>query len=210
MTTAEVKQGLQDRKGSVAPVRVSIVQDSQATGEVAELYAVLRVQFFGFVPDVFKLVSTRPDMLRTLVDTYSDMFGGGHLSRDVKEIVALTVARVASCQFCTAAHDTLLRVVGTEGRIADAVLEGKLDDEAVPAEVRALADLASDITQHAYRITDERFRAVLDNGWSEEQVLEAVWVACVFNAIVRLADTLGLYQLGQLTEQTPAGAGEAS
>lgn len=179
-------------------VRVAVVQDADASGEVAELYAGLRDAFFGFVPDVFKLVSTRPDMLRVLVEGYTTMFAGGHLPRDAKEVIALTVARVASCQYCTAAHDTLLRVLGTDSRYADAVAAGALDDPAIPEEVRALAQLASDITRHAYRITDDQISDVRAHGWTEAQLLEAVWVACIFNAIVRLADTLGLHRLGQL------------
>lgn len=179
-------------------VRVAVVQDADASGEVAELYAELRDAFFGFVPDVFKLVSTRPDMLRVLVDGYASMFAGGHLPRDAKEVIALTVARVASCQYCSAAHDTLLRVVGTDSHYADAVATGALDDPAIPDGVRALAQLATDITRHAYRVTDDEISDVRARGWTEAQVLEAVWVACVFNAIVRLADALGLHRLGQL------------
>jgi hypothetical protein len=38
------------------------------------------------------------------------------------------------------------------------------------------------------------------HGWTEPQVLEAVWVVCLFNAIVRLADTFGLRDLGQLAD----------
>jgi uncharacterized peroxidase-related enzyme len=203
-TAAEVAQAFRANKTAVGvPARVEIVQDSEATGEVADLYTELRDQFFGFVPDVFKLVSTRPDMLRTLVRAYDGMFAGGHLQREVKEVVALTVARVAACQFCTAAHDTLLRVVGADAHLADAVLEGRLDDAGIPDDVRALAELARDITQHAYRITDEQIADVRSKGWSEPQLLEAIWVACLFNAIVRLADTLGLYSLGQLAEPRP-------
>jgi uncharacterized peroxidase-related enzyme len=204
-TPDQISDAFHDGSGrSPSSVRVAVVQDSDASGEVADLYAELRDAFFGFVPDVFKLVSTRPDMLRVLVGGYASMFAGGHLPRDAKEVIALTVARVESCQYCTAAHDTLLRVLGTDSRYADAVAAGDLDDPAIPAGVRALAELAADITEHAYRITDDQIARVRAHGWTEDQLLEAVWVACVFNAIVRLADTLGLQQLGQLNPSGPA------
>jgi uncharacterized peroxidase-related enzyme len=186
-----------------AAARVSVVQDSEATGETAELYDELREAFFGFVPDVFKLVSTRPDMLRVLVDGYTSMFAEGHLARDAKEVIALTVARTASCRYCTSAHDTLLRLLGTDSQFADAVASGALDHPSITVEIRALAELAADITQHAYRVTDQQTRHVLDLGWTEAQLLEAIWVACFFNTFVRLADALGLYELGQLADSTP-------
>jgi uncharacterized peroxidase-related enzyme len=110
------------------------------------------------------------------------------------------VARVASCQYCTTAHDALLRLLGTDSTYADAVLDGALDDPAIPTGIRALAELATTITQHAYRITDDDLDRVRSHGWDQAQVLEAVWVACLFNAIVRLADTFGLRDLGELAD----------
>jgi uncharacterized peroxidase-related enzyme len=180
--------------------RVEIVRELDATGEVAERYDELRGMIHGLVPDVFKLVSTRPDMLGAFVAGYRSMFVGGHLPQDAKEVIALTVARVASCQYCTTAHDTLLRLLGTDTTYADAVLDGALDDAAIPTEVRALAELATTITEHAYRITDDDLDRVRSHGWNRSQVLEAVWIACLFNAIVRLADTFGLRELGELTD----------
>jgi uncharacterized peroxidase-related enzyme len=183
------------------PVRVDVVGEAEATGEVAELYDELRDLFFGFVPDVFKLVSTQPPMLRTLVQGFRSMFDGGELPRSVKEVVALTVAREASCQYCTAAHDALLRLTDeTTNSYADAVVSGSLDDPSIPTDIRVLAELARDISHHAHRITDDDLDKVRSHGWTQPQLLEAVWVACLFNGIVRLADTLGLYYLGQLDE----------
>jgi uncharacterized peroxidase-related enzyme len=178
--------------------RVEIVREADATGEVADLYGELREMIHGLVPDVFKVVSTRPDILGAFVAGYRSMFVGGHLPQEAKEVIALTVARVASCQYCTTAHDALLRLLGTDSKYADAVLNGALDDPAIPTEVRALAELATDITQHAYRITADDLDRVQSHGWDHPQMLEAVWVACLFNAIVRLADTFGLRDLGEL------------
>jgi uncharacterized peroxidase-related enzyme len=180
--------------------RVEIVREQDAIGEVAELYDDLRGLFLGFVPDVFKLVSTRPDLLRVFVAGHRAMFDGGQLPREAKEVVALTVARVASCQYCTTAHDALLRLLGTETAYADAVLSGALDDPAIPTNIRALAKLATKITEHAYRITDDDFDRVRAHGWTNQQLLESVWVACQFNAAVRLADTFGLRDLNQLAD----------
>jgi uncharacterized peroxidase-related enzyme len=185
-------------------VRVSVVQDAEATGETAELYDQLREAFFGFVPDVFKLVSARPDMLRVLVGGYTSMFAGGDLPREAKEVIALTVARTASCQYCTSAHDTLLRLLGTDSEFADAVATGDLDHPSITTEIRALAELARDITEHAYRVTDQQLSEARALGWTEAQILEAIWVACFFNTFVRLADALGLYELGQLAAPGPA------
>jgi alkylhydroperoxidase family enzyme len=57
------------------------------------------------------------------------------------------------------------------------------------------------LTQHAYKITDDDIDALRTAGLTDDDILEGVFVACLFNAIDRLADTFGLYELMQLREQ---------
>ena len=81
-------------------VRIGIVQESEAVAETKALYEEIRA-FFGFpaVPDVFKLTSRRPDFLRVMFDGYKAMFGGGHLPRQVKEMIATVVSETNSCAY---------------------------------------------------------------------------------------------------------------
>ncbi len=80
--------------------RVRIVQESQATGETKAIYDEIRSYFgFGFVPDVMKLTSTRADFTRLFFEAYKAMFGGGHLPRQVKEMVATVVSQTNSCAY---------------------------------------------------------------------------------------------------------------
>ena len=78
------------------------------------------------------------------------------------------------------------------------------DIEALPVEEkhRALLRLCVKLTQHAYKVTDEEIDDLRRAGLTDEEILEGVWVACQFNAVDRLADTLGLYELMQLQETT--------
>jgi uncharacterized peroxidase-related enzyme len=181
-------------------VHIETIREADATGDVAALYDELRGLFLGFVPDVFKVASIRPDILAAFVSGYRSMFDGGQLPREAKEVIAITVAHTASCRYCASAHDAILRLLGTDSRYADAVAASALDDPAIPPEIRVLAELARDMTEHAYRITADDLDRVRAQGWDDAQLLEAVWVACLFNGIVRLADTFGLRDLGQLAE----------
>jgi len=81
-------------------LRIRIVQESEATGETKALYDEIRAVFgFPMVPDIMKLVSTRPDFLRVLLDGYKAMFSGGHLPRQVKEMIATVVSKANSCAY---------------------------------------------------------------------------------------------------------------
>ncbi len=81
-------------------VRIGVVQESEAIAETKALYQEIRA-FFGFpaVPDVFKLTSMRPDFLRVMFEGYKAMFGGGHLPRQVKEMIATVVSETNSCAY---------------------------------------------------------------------------------------------------------------
>lgn len=65
---------------------------------------------------------------------------------------------------------------------------------------KALLRVCVKLTEHAYKVTDEDIDALREVGLSDDEILEGVFVACLFNAVDRLADTFGLYELMQLRE----------
>lgn len=71
----------------------------------------------------------------------------------------------------------------------------------VEEKYKALLRLCMKLTQHAYKVTDDDIDALRAAGLTDDDILEGVFVACQFNAIDRLADTFGLYELMQLREQ---------
>ena len=50
---------------------------------------------------------------------------------------------------------------------------------------------------------DEDIDTLREAGLTDDEILEGVVVACQFNAVDRLADTFGLYELMQLREIQP-------
>ena len=80
--------------------RIRIVQESEATGEIATIYDEVRSVFgMSMVPDIVKLVSTRPDFTRVLLEGYKAMFFAGVVPRQVKEMIATVVSQANSCQY---------------------------------------------------------------------------------------------------------------
>lgn len=80
--------------------RIRIVQESEATGEIAALYDKVRSVFgLPMVPDIVKLVSTRPDFTRVLLEGYKAMFFAGVLPRQLKEMIATVVSQGNSCRY---------------------------------------------------------------------------------------------------------------
>ena len=72
----------------------------------------------------------------------------------------------------------------------------------VEERYRALLRLCVKLTQYAYKVMDEDIDGLRTAGLTDDEILEGVFVACQFNAVDRLADTFGLYELMQLRETT--------
>ncbi|WP_433381145.1 carboxymuconolactone decarboxylase family protein [Streptosporangium sp. CA-115845] len=182
-------------------VRLPVMNESHAVGATAELYAEMRAHFgFGLVPDVFKLVSTRPEFLKVFWDGYRSIFSDGLLDREVKELIAAFVAREVSCSYCVDAHVLFLHLVSADPSLEESLRCSDIDDMPLPQSTRVLLHLARAITHQAYRITDDDFERARRLGWSDAQLLEAVWTACQFNWVARMVNTAGLSSLGQLAE----------
>jgi alkylhydroperoxidase family enzyme len=80
----------------------------------------------------------------------------------------------------------------------------------VEERYKALLRICIKLTRHAYKIVDEDIESLRAQGLSEDEILEGVFVACQFNAVDRLADTLGLYELMQLGQPTQPEEGGAA
>ncbi|MDF2705260.1 MAG: peroxidase [Nonomuraea muscovyensis] len=183
-------------------VRLPVMNESQAVGATAELYAEMRAHFgFGLVPDVFKLVSTRPEFLKVFWDGYRSIFSVGLLDREIKELIAAFVAREVSCGYCVDAHVLFLHLVSADPRLEESLRVTEIDDMPLPESTRVLLHLAGAITHQAYRITDDDFEQARQLGWNDAQLLEAVWTACQFNWVARMVNAAGLSSLGQLADQ---------
>jgi hypothetical protein len=80
--------------------RIRIVQEAEATSETKDLYDEIREYFgVGFVPDIFKLLSLRPDFLQVYSEGYKAMFFAGAVPRPVKEMIATVVSSANSCRY---------------------------------------------------------------------------------------------------------------
>jgi len=74
----------------------------------------------------------------------------------------------------------------------DAIVEGKLDQAGLTSAERALLDYVELITHAAYRSTPEDVEKLRTEGWTNEQISEAVYIAALFAFFNRVADAFGV------------------
>lgn len=81
---------------------VDWVDDDEATGEVAEVYAAWKAANpqREHIPEILKCFSARPDFLKAVVGfSYPLHFQDGHLTRRVKETIATYVSALNQCPY---------------------------------------------------------------------------------------------------------------
>jgi alkylhydroperoxidase family enzyme len=88
-------EGIQDG------IKIQVVEDSGATGEVAQVYDEWRAKSGRQqMPGILKCFSHRPDFLRQVM-SFSDTvhFSEGHLTRRTKEAIASWVSWLNRCPY---------------------------------------------------------------------------------------------------------------
>ena len=175
-------------------VRVPLVEEEHAEGCTAELYEEIKaVTGLPFVPDMFRLTSTNPRLLRVLVTGYGGIFTGDVLPRHLTELISAWTSKLNGCPYCVGTHSWFLSQFGGSDELLDAVATANTAEE-LPVDERTmpLMQLVTKVSTGAYKITDADWEKAAAAGWSEAEMLEAVFCASLFAFINRLVDATGL------------------
>jgi uncharacterized peroxidase-related enzyme len=179
---------------TIPGVRVPVVGEEQATGRTAELFEeIKKVTGLPFVPDMFRLTSTAPQLMQVTLAGYGGMFGDSELPRDIKELISAWTSKVNGCPYCVGTHNWFLRQFGGTEELTAAVESASSPDELpVDDRTKELMRLVTRVSTEPYKIVDADWDRVEAAGWTRTQILEAVFNAALFNFINRLVDSVGL------------------
>ena len=78
--------------------RIAWIEEANAQGQLAEIYDAARSEH-GFVPDIHKTMSHRPDFLAAIEDAGHLHFSDGALTRAQHEMIASYVSVLNRCHF---------------------------------------------------------------------------------------------------------------
>lgn len=112
------------------------VRDSPAFSESRQLFE------RGQLPvEMLQAMSLRPELLRAFAATSEAVYPGGIVERRVKELIILEASRRNRCQFCTASHISIARMLGIG------------DDSGDPLKLLDRSDLMNDRERLAVEYT---------------------------------------------------------
>ena len=91
---------MKDERGGTPPAWIEIVPESEAEGELAELYDELRSRVTGRVDHVMMIHSLHPQTMRDHERLYRTlMHGAGGLSRSERETIGVVVSALNRCHY---------------------------------------------------------------------------------------------------------------
>jgi uncharacterized peroxidase-related enzyme len=195
MVTPEYQQ-LAER-GPSAPVQAEnlpVVDEAQASPEVAELYARFR-ESFGRpqIPGILQCFATHPPLLEHMIGLAQSMlFTDGALGRLQKELIATAVSSRNRCAYCTDSHGFFLRVHGGSPGLLEAAMACDTNSPSFDPAQRALICFVQKITDDSASITSDDVASLRASGWTDLQIAEAIHVTALFACFNRVVNAFGL------------------
>src|ERR1700704_5655488 len=133
---------------TTAANKIKVIEDAEASGEVAEAYDYWRTGSGRTqVPGILKCFSARPDFLKQAVDFSNTIqFSEGHLSRLHKEMIGSYASYLNHCAYCLDSHAFFLKMQGASDQTVAAFVAGDLDNAGLTDAERVLLNYVKIIT----------------------------------------------------------------
>jgi uncharacterized peroxidase-related enzyme len=180
------------RKGSAVPISWFPVPDETELPE--DLHGLFRKvrEKIGFVPNVFRAYSFRPERLRAWFAHYRQLHEPTpNLDAAEREMIAVAVSMANGCLYCLVAHGAALREALADPILADRIT---LDHRRAGLDERrtAILDFAVKVTQRPLDCTPEDLERLGRFGLTEEEVWDVVEIASMYNFTNRMSLACGM------------------
>jgi len=147
----------------------------------------------GQLGEIFELLALDEDLyFATDMMVQNYLLKETRLSYNTKERIALLVSIENHCTMCVDVHKNIAKMLGMSEEQVQETLGG-VDAIECDEKEKTLLKLALKAAQKDnYKTTQEDIDEVLELGWSELEVLEAVRISAYFNYINTLSNVFGL------------------
>lgn len=146
----------------------------------------------GFVPNVFRAYSFRPDRLRAWFTHFHQLHEPTeHLDAAEREMIAVAVSMANGCLYCLVAHGAALRRELGDPVLADRIT---LDHRRAGLDARctAILDFAVKITRSPLDSTPDDLAHLRSFGLTHEETWDVIEIAAMYNFTNRMALATGM------------------
>jgi uncharacterized peroxidase-related enzyme len=146
----------------------------------------------GFIPNVFLALAWRPDEFRAFMAYHDALMNKREgLSAAERETIVVAVSIANQCQYCVVAHGAILRVRAKDPAISELVA-ANWRKAPLPARQRAMLAYATKVSEASHLVTAEDRQAVLDAGFTQDELWDIGAIAAFFSMSNRLANSMDL------------------
>ena len=146
----------------------------------------------GFVPNVFRVYSYRPERLIGWFGHYKQLHvPTANLNAAEREMIAVAVSMANGCLYCLVAHGAALREALGDPIKADRIT---LDYKraGVSPKMEAVLDYATKLTLSPLECLQEDLEHLKSFGLTQEEVWDVVEIAAMYNFTNRMAAATGM------------------
>ncbi|MGK7877231.1 MAG: carboxymuconolactone decarboxylase family protein [Xenococcaceae cyanobacterium] len=169
--------------------QIKALTDEEVSPEVQEIFEEIQ-RAFGKVPNLFRTAAHFPPLLKANWEKFKAVMVGGHLSRKLKEIIALLVSQDNGCHYCVRAHSQALKALGVTEAELDAIYDGHLEKIGLsPSEIH-LITLARTANRAPSDVPDSLFERLWESGTTSAEIVEVLGVVETFIGFNKFLDSL--------------------
>ncbi len=146
----------------------------------------------GFVPNVFRTYSFRPERLSAWFAHYKQLHEPtANLSAAEREMIAVAVSMANGCLYCLVSHGAALREALGDPIRADRIT---LDytRAGLDAKMKAVLDFSVMLTMDPHDCTEDDIRQLKSLGLTQEEVWDVIEIAAMYNFTNRMASATGM------------------
>lgn len=146
----------------------------------------------GFVPNVFRVYSFRPERLTAWFGHYKQLHEPTeHLNAAEREMIAVAVSLANGCLYCLVAHGAALREALGDPIKADRIT---LDYRraGLDAKMEAVLDFAVKLTRQMVECSSADLAHLQSFGLTQEEVWDVIEIVAMYNFTNRMAAATGM------------------
>jgi uncharacterized peroxidase-related enzyme len=167
--------------------RITTIDYDKADSSAREIFDHFKKER-GNVPNMFRTVAYRPEILRTMITHFRAVMETGTVGVKLKELVIVRTSQINHCEYCLASHSQLaLRHGWSEEQITDLANFRTRTD--FSEREKAALELAERETLDSNGIDDE-FWARLRQHFDEGEIIELAAAVGLFNYFNRFNNSL--------------------
>jgi uncharacterized peroxidase-related enzyme len=162
----------------------------------------------GFVPNVFLVLSRRPDEFRAFFAYHDALMvkDTGSLTKADREMIVTTTSAKNNCLYCVVAHGAILRIYAKNPLVADQVAVNHYKADITPRQ-KAMLDFAVKVCLDSQTVGDQDYAELRQHGFDDEDIWDITAITGFFGMSNRMANVTSMrpndefFMLGRLPKK---------